>query len=259
MRFASLGLGGNIAINYAPAGFSNASVFAGIYNWTPQTTQVGTQQVPNPWPLDYPFSSFCIDLKQDFTSGQTYQFTLAPVADAPVDSQSGAYPNNNPGAMGTTAAADLGRLWATDEHGLTTNVQAAAFQVAIWAVVYNQAQLQTIPSEASFASSFSVLNTSNSFYLSAGSNSTLVSDANQYVGDALFSPDSTNMLAALTSPSYQDQLVIMPTPASFSGGLVLLLLCGMTVWARRNSGFCLNWSPCGSSLRAQDWGNAGRV
>lgn len=250
MTFASEGTGQNINIAYQPGGFNGTTVFAGIYNWTPSTTTVGGKQVANPWPLDYPFSSFCIDLKQVFYANTTYQFTVTPVAYAPVDTTGAAYSNgdptsDNPNAMGTLAAADLGRLWATDEGkwtGTTTqqNEAAAAFQVAVWAVVYDQSILcaaQNVSglTKTEFLSGFSVADSSIDgislpFYLTSGTDSTVIADANNDLWDALFSSKSTNMLAALTSPTFQDQLVIMPVPSSFSAGMLLL---GCLVCARR--------------------------
>lgn len=224
VEYNGSGFGSNVNIDFGA--HTNWNVWAGIYNWKPVTTYNHAPAPANPWPLNQNFSSFCIDLKEVFSANTVYQFTLNNLSAAPVDT-----PTSSP--MGATAASDLARLWGTDRAGVLSGTQAAAFQLAVWALVYDDSNIHAASNSATHTLSFDVskkLNSNlstNQFYVGTATASAIIKDANAYLHDALFGSKTTSDLAALTSPTLQDQLVVLPLPASAWMGLGLLGLIGI--------------------------------
>ena len=91
------------------------------------------------------FISFCIELTQDSSFGPKYTVDVIPLASAP-------HPQSGPIAtgMGDKAAGLIEELWAAHFHDIfyaangkqndstTQNSNAAAFQLAIWKLEYDQ-------------------------------------------------------------------------------------------------------------------------
>ena len=75
-----------------------------------------------------PFSGFCIDIAQDIYTNQTVSFGVAPLQNAPTPGTS----------MGVTKANLIRELWYND-YAISgnSNSNAAAFQIAIWAIINN--------------------------------------------------------------------------------------------------------------------------
>src|SRR5690348_15171782 len=107
----------------------------GQYNW---------KVVNSPSPLGNPgatYYTFCIEITQDITFNQDYTYTLTTPWDAP-----NPVPNSTflAGHMSTQSAAALGRLWSDHINDVLNApnagqelFNAAAFQIAVWKLVYD--------------------------------------------------------------------------------------------------------------------------
>lgn len=146
-----------------------------------------------------PFSGFCIDIGQDIYYNQTVNFGVAQLQAAPT-----------PGtAMGTTKANLVRELWYNNysASGLS-NSNAAAFQIAIWEIINE--------------SSGNPLSVSNGAF-TVSANAATLTTANNWLQalDPTGNGARANNLMALTSDTYQDYVVAVPTPAPPGWVLVL--------------------------------------
>jgi hypothetical protein len=203
--------------------------FVGEYAWKPATTPS-----TNPWPLNQPFESFCVDLNEFVQLNRTYDYTIKTLETSPnPDPQS-------PAGMGADRADALRRLWGTYRAGAQTNdMRAAAFQMAIWEIVF-----ETTPSLNNPLPKLDV--TKGSLYMDtigsvtgkSGASITLSSiatEANKYLYNVYNSIGTSYEpnLVVLSMPNGQDQLVVMPVPAAACGGTALL---GLLAGFRRRRG-----------------------
>jgi hypothetical protein len=104
-------------------GGNSVSTSAGEFNWTYVSgTPLGTGST---------FKTFCIDLTHFITPGHTYTYNLddptSPNADAQVFS----------GGLGAAKAAMLSDLFGQYYGNIQDNHTAAAFQIAVWDIVYD--------------------------------------------------------------------------------------------------------------------------
>lgn len=185
--------------------------FAGEYAWAPAAGS------DNPWPLNQPFESFCVDLNEYVKVGNTYNYTIKTLESSP---------NPDPGSpsgMGTARADALRRLWwqyrADVEIGTTDqkNIKAAAFQLAIWEIVFET------PTLTSGLPSFNLATGSLQLLSSTANYNSILSKTVTYLSAASnLSGTGEPMLVVLSMPNGQDQLVVMPVPASALGGTMLL-------------------------------------
>ena len=217
------GLGATISFHYGTTWITD---FAGEYKWKPAT---GSN---NPWPLNQPFTSFCVDLNEFIHLNSTYNYVLKSLETSPnPDPQS-------TGGMGTARADAIRRLWGTDRADVTTNVKAAAFQMAIWEIVFEYPATQGLP-----LSSMDV--TKGNFYMDVtDADSTkqalwvsIANQANAYLA-AAWAPTAKYepMLAVMSLAGAQDQLVVMPLPATACSGAVLFAaLAGLRTARRRHA------------------------
>jgi hypothetical protein len=189
-------------------------------------------------PFNGPFNTFCIDLNENIYFNGTYTFNYdLDVADAP---KSTAYPSPLSGPMGTTRANELSELFGQHFAGLSTGDDLQAFQLAIWAIVYDTTtQVNTV--------------TSGIFYVASGVDSTAISEADAWLADAAnpanLATYHDNQLVALVGstagngPYPQDQIVIdstipissngVPLPSSAVGGAILIAGLGLARWGRK--------------------------
>lgn len=188
----------SLNVNYvSPAG--NAGTSAGVFNWNRTGgTHAGTPVIGSS------FSSFCIELTQNIGTGTTYTMNVVPLASAPV-------PGLPPvGGMGQSKAQDLRRLWASYFHlAALSNTNAAAFQVAVWEIVYETA--------AQYDVNTANTGTRGAFYIT--NQSAVRTLANSWLSNL---GQAEANLAALSHPTFQDQLVLIPTPPALLAGLGLL-------------------------------------
>ena len=158
--------------------------------------------------------SFCIELTQHaVTSWNTYQIGDVSASPTPGSTLSG-----GPAGMGATKAGQLGQLWGGyHADALTSDVKRAAFQLAVWEIVYDDGLDLG-------SGGFKVLNYD-------ANSAAAKTRARQYLAGLSGYTGPSAGLAALRSDSLQDQLVAVPTPTAALGGLVLL--GGMAVTRRR--------------------------
>lgn len=174
---------------------------AGVFNWT----RTGGTHVGAPTGN---FTSFCIELNQNISTGNSYTYNVINLADAP-----------NPGlpvpgvnGMGAAKASDIKKLWAAYRSSVVGATTAAAFQVAVWEIVYET------------TSTYSVSNGSGNFYLTNAAG--VVAQANTWLS-SLGSLTAEANLAALSNDDYQDQVVAVPLPPAVLAGMGLMTVMGV--------------------------------
>jgi len=221
----------SVAVNYDGAlGGSafNQVTSAGRFNWTTTGTNpappltVGSQV----FNVGTQFITFCIELNQSIASGGSATFTVSALTSAP---------GVGPTITGATATS-IRELWEdhyyqhvinnSNSAGLAQN--AAAFQVAIWELIYDQGGAKNVAAgHITFTSSPAVVQAQS--WLAALDGTVTV---------------NTNVIA-LTSQSSQDQSFIIssapivetPLPPVMWGGIGLLgmSLVGKLRGGRRNA------------------------
>jgi hypothetical protein len=136
------------------------------------------------------------------------------------------------GPMGADNAAALGRLWAADIGNVVnaTSVAneleaAAAFQVAVWKITYNESP-DNVNTNDALDNLTIKLYTANSALQNQ-----INTDAFNWASAALNSSGPGTPLIALSSTTAQDQITMAPTPAAAIAGLVLM--AGMFVFRLR--------------------------
>lgn len=191
MTMTFTGVSPSVSVNYSFNGSAFASTTAGIFTWS------GGQK------------TFCTQLNEHISNLQTVTYTcVSPelVPDAPPAL---------PGNMGSVKAEVLRDLFARNYAATIAgnSTAAAAFQCVVWEITH-----ETIAANAtaqSFASSLSILN--GTFKLSGNSNAAVLAAAQALI--AGLGGGSGNFLAfdglvGLTNPDYQDQLIVVPLPAT---------------------------------------------
>jgi hypothetical protein len=117
--------------NYTLDGTSE-STSAGVFNWT--SVAGGTNNFGS-------FDAFCIELTQTINYGGTYLYNIDPLANGPTPGLDTGGPNTS-GPMGAMKASQLSELWGRYFNTISTgspaqqNVNAAAFQIAVWDIVF---------------------------------------------------------------------------------------------------------------------------
>ena len=119
------------SFNYSLDG-NGESTTAGVFNWTSVaggTTNLGA------------YNAFCIELTQTINYGGTYLYNIDPLSNGPTPGyDTGGNGINGP--MGATKAGDVEELWGRYYTNIFTGssaqqqVNAAAFQIAIWDIVF---------------------------------------------------------------------------------------------------------------------------
>ena len=181
------------------------------------------------------FKTYCIEITQDVILNSppaTYDFTLQyNMADAPVPgSDVVTVPTGSGTGMGTTKADLLSRLWAAEYNtSLTNAIDSAAFQLAIWKVVYAD---PTTPGGTTLD-----LNLKDGQLVAlnpgSGTQGQIVGQAQTWLNGVGSDTQHAN-LVVLTSTTAQDQITAAaPLPATAQTGMALLAGIGALASVRK--------------------------
>jgi hypothetical protein len=190
----------------------------------------------NAAPYNGAFNTYCIDLIQDISIGNTYTFVEAPLASGPT---AAAYPSGTPTTgMGAADAAEIEELYGQNLSATIGNTPAAAdaregFQLAIWNIVYD--------------TDTSVSPGSGTFYATSNISPSAIADANEFLADAANPANQAlypenDLVALIGQDGAQDQVGINPPPTVTSGvplpssamsGTLLLTILGLRRWKRQ--------------------------
>jgi hypothetical protein len=189
--------------------------FAGYMDWT----QSGAT---NPL-LPLHFTTFCIELTQDVSTGHTYTFTPTALNLAPTP---GSAQTGGPSGMGLVKADAISRLWGGFYTDHMSANDAAAFQLAIWRIEYDGI--------GSTISDFSHGN------FRASGPAAVINEAVTLFNDVVTGVFSESMAAsgliALSNPTYQDQLTQdAPEPSSLCLGALGTFLVSALRYRRRRA------------------------
>lgn len=103
---------------------NNINTSAGGFNFLRNASNPGTLAGFSPG-----FVGFCIDLTEYVQVGHDYSWTTHAVANSPT---------SDAGPMGAANAQRLGRLFANHFNHLSSAQQFAAFQIAVWEIVFDE-------------------------------------------------------------------------------------------------------------------------
>jgi len=211
VKFLGTSKGSNVKI-VTPGGTSN--VFAGqLRHQINNGTGLGAM-------FNGTYVTYCSDANQ-FVSGTTKQFNIVPVQDVP-----GTTP------MGVAKANALTNLYtfASGNHILSTvsNDYAAAFQLAVWEIIYDFNANVGLSSLDIATGAFSAKNTNNSAL-----SSSIANQVNTFLDGVFNLPEGAPAaeLAGITHATAQDQIVQVPSP-----GAIALAGLGGLMFAKRRRG-----------------------
>jgi hypothetical protein len=213
LSYAGGGRGQNVRITHAGAP-QGQSVFAGQLRWNILNVSPDTA-----WLVSDDFRTYCIDLAQSVSrSSRTYTVTdpvLAPMS-APMGDDKARLLRNMFSGAGSTIF-----------NGAVSNTDAAAFQLAVWDIV----------SDYRVDSVGYGLGLGSGDFTARGSNGGTLSDSVQgryadFIAQAVREESRDTRLVALTNPDAQDQITIIPAPASAA----LLCMAGIVMARRRRAG-----------------------
>ena len=175
------------------------------------------------------FNSFCTELTQTVNQGSYVEYNTATLGSAP-DPNDARFPHLE-GGMGTFRAGLIQDLHNKYGSMITNSVASAAFQIAVWAIVYETDSSQIVDSggEDGVESAYYGIDIhTGSFTLrdlgADGSERTQVANmANTWL--ASLNSVAVSSLLALTNSDRQDQVIVIPLPAPvLMAGLGLLAI-----------------------------------
>ncbi len=213
-------LGQNMNVDLNISGGSNydyTNQYVGEYGWTRSSTSNSNNNYSGPPNLGQSFIIFCVDLTQDMSYGHTYTYTVESLAQAP--SPNGGTTGVPSGGMGTTAANRISELWGRDFSNSFTATQAAAFQVAIWQIEYG--------------TNLTINNAAND--ITFGNDTAAINQAQTWLNGLTGNSADYADLAAISCPTAQDQVIVVPTPKAVWMGLLMVAGMGWIGLKRRSA------------------------
>ncbi|MBN1491140.1 MAG: hypothetical protein JXA69_14600 [Phycisphaerae bacterium] len=204
-------------------GRQNTHTYAGMTRFTGHSaTGAGLE-------LDNSFSAFCVDLEQGISSPYTHTWDVRDPSEAPI----------GPGGsttyvMGTEKAGRLGLLFGQHFSGVTTAQSAAAFQLAVWEIVYESDTIAL--SDYDVTAGYTGSGANGGFQ--ATGNAATLALANSWLQGLDASGTQANLLG-LTSIYTQDFATIrnIPDPVPIipapSAALLAVIGLGLVGWIRR--------------------------
>jgi hypothetical protein len=203
-------LQGTIYSNYSTGAYNlqnGLNVYIGKYNW-----QLGTYNLES----DAGFTSvntwgFCIEMQ---LSDGWQPYNIVDVQDAPIDHG----PDGPTVGMGDAKADYIRELWTAHIDETNTALGAAAFQAAVWEIVYEDAEAWDVGSwdETFSDSTFGTTNT------------TIANKANEWLQHILENDYAlTTNILALSNEDWQDYIVQIPVPAAVLLGILGLGVAGL--------------------------------
>ncbi|HET6429667.1 MAG TPA: hypothetical protein VFJ30_14715 [Phycisphaerae bacterium] len=191
--------------------------YVGQYNFDikPYTADPGITGIPGITTAGgLPEWGFCIEMQLSSSSYRAY--SIIDLEDAPVNAGPGGL------AMGSTKASAIGELWSAHIADAKTNVGAAAFQLAVWEIIYEDKLAWNVKTRDD-------TDKSNTFM--ATGNDTVRNLANTWLNEVASNdlPIAPN-LVAYSRGDTQDYMVQVPAPGAVLLGSMGLALVG---WIRK--------------------------
>lgn len=159
------------------------------------------------------FVTYCIDLTQNVGNGT---FNLVNLYQAPVTNPA----PSDQWRLTSPQVDALNALFHAHGSSIDTNNKAAAFQAAIWEIVFDW--------ESVDGGTFAGGDTTNLKGGRVSFGGTAISNAlfTDYLTSAVARSNTRNILAAIVSPNRQDQVVIIPLPTAGAMAAAGMLVLG---------------------------------
>jgi hypothetical protein len=210
--------GAAVMINHGNGPRPSIEYYPGEVDWTVTTPPHGKPNASWVPAVGSSFQSFSIELTQDIRPGKSYTYSLENLADDP---KPGSKQTGGSGGMGEAKANAIAALWAEDYRSIANptgasnaDINAAAFQLAIWKIEYDWDNSKfTLTGNA--ATDFSSGNFRASAIAGNADSAAAIAQADSWLYSLGW--DSTSFtneasLVALRSPHAQDQVMALPTP-----------------------------------------------
>ena len=234
------GVSPGLGVTVTGGGVTNDDTIAGSYNFhqvpgipaaneysPPITTYVNFDPE-----IGSSFSTACIDVKQVISGGWIRTWAVVDPLYSPIPG-----PGPGGGYMSLSQVNDLRKLYGLYDPlgaGFTSNLEAAAFQAAVWEIVWENHY--TSPNNSYDATSGSLIASFKDPNVAARANYMLGPSG---IGGA--SLDTAPTLVALVNPMYQDQIMfstgggleLVPEPLTVIG--VFAGLCGLAGYVRKRT------------------------
>ena len=185
-------------LTYTLEGGPEVTTLAGVFNWTRTGGTFGSE-------IGTSFNTVCIELTQGVFPGPSIPFDVVPLETGPLP---GSPSSGGLAGMGAAKASKLKKLWAEYfDDALLSNNNGAAFQTAVWEIVYD-------PALDLASGDFQAKQVAPGVFQDSH-----VSTAAAWLA-SLAGLTVEADLAALTNPDFQDQTTVVPEPVL--GGFAML-------------------------------------